>query len=286
MKKIFISAVILAITQTTIAQQNYCDFEGNKSISFAFSTGHLDTMINNPMSSPTNTSSKCARYIRDTATYDNIVMLPYSKLVDVSPYAVAGAAAPKIQIKIFSTAPANTRLDVQLGSRTTTVYPAGIQSVYTASTTMQHAWEVLTFNFLQTPPGSSTTPTNIDKIILLLNPGGHNKDTIYFDDPTGPSETVLGIEENEAVASFKLFQNKPNPAKEVTNIKLQLNSSGYVSMKLYDILGKQVCTLIDQNLNPGVHSIPVDTENIPDGIYFYVMKKGGITETKKMIISK
>jgi hypothetical protein len=285
MKKIFISLSILAITKAASGQHNYCDFEGNKSISFAFWNGQLDTMKPNPATNPVNISAHCGKYIRDTARYDNIVMLPYSTLMDVTPYAIAGTGAPKFQLKVYSSAPAGMRVDLNIGARSNTVYPAGIHSIYSATTTTQHAWELLTFNFVQTPPGSSTTPTSIDKILLFFHPNSHVKDTIYFDDPSGQNETILGIEENSQM-SFKLFQNRPNPAKENTSIKLQVNSAGLVSMKLYDVLGKQVATLIDQNLNPGVHTIPVETEDMPDGIYFYVLKKGGITQTRKMIISK
>lgn len=286
MKKIFISASILLLTQTAVGQQNYCDFEGNKTISFAFWNGSLDSMRANPASNLINGSANCARHIRDTATYDNIVILPYSKLMDVSPYTSTVIGTPKIKVKVYSTAPVGTQINIELGIRSNTTYPAGIHSVFSASTSTQRTWELLTLNYLQSPVGSSATATNIDKILFLFNPGSHAKDTVYFDDITGPNETALGIEENESLSSFKLFQNKPNPAKDNTNIKFFLNSGGFVSMKLYDVLGKQIFNLLDQNMSPGMHSIPVEIENIPDGIYFYVLKKDGVTQTKKMIISK
>jgi len=86
--------------------------------------------------------------------------------------------------------------------------------------------------------------------------------------------------------SFKLSQNYPNPAKESTFIKLQLNTLGPVTLKLYDMLGNSISSLLDQNMMAGIYSIPVETENMPNGIYFYVLKKGSVSQTMKLIISK
>jgi hypothetical protein len=86
--------------------------------------------------------------------------------------------------------------------------------------------------------------------------------------------------------SFSLFQNYPNPAKEFTRIKFQLNTSGQVSLKLFDMLGNPVSTLIDQQMVTGTYSIPVETDNFPNGIYFYVFKKENVTQTMKMVVSK
>ena len=87
-------------------------------------------------------------------------------------------------------------------------------------------------------------------------------------------------------SSFKLSQNYPNPAKENTYIKIQLNNPGNVTLKLYDMLGNPVSTILDQNMSAGIYSVPVETQNIPDGIYFYVLKKDTLSQTMRMIISK
>jgi len=86
--------------------------------------------------------------------------------------------------------------------------------------------------------------------------------------------------------AFILSQNYPNPAKEFTRIKFQLNSSGHVSLKLYDMLGKPVYTLLDQQMYVGTYSIPLETADLAEGIYFYELKKDSTTQTQRMIISK
>jgi len=80
MKKILFLISILVIVQKLTAQQNYCDFEGKKVLSFGARNGILDSLIENPNPNSINNSAHCAKYIRDTALYDNIKFFPYTKL--------------------------------------------------------------------------------------------------------------------------------------------------------------------------------------------------------------
>ncbi len=92
--------------------------------------------------------------------------------------------------------------------------------------------------------------------------------------------------EGLSAAEFTISQNFPNPAKEITFIKIQLNSEGPVSLKVYDLLGNPVSSLLDQNMIPGVYSVEVDAGQMPNGIYFYVLKKACLSQTVKMIVSR
>jgi hypothetical protein len=74
--------------------------------------------------------------------------------------------------------------------------------------------------------------------------------------------------------------------KETTKINFQLNSAGPVSLKIYDMVGNPVASLIEQNMKAGIYTIPFQTGEIPDGIYFYVLKKEGTSRSMKMIVSK
>ncbi|MGZ3920948.1 MAG: T9SS type A sorting domain-containing protein [Bacteroidia bacterium] len=286
MKKIFTLVLISFISGRSLAQQNYCDFEGIKAASLAEWNGQMDSMHVNPAPDAVNSSSMCAKYIRDTATYDNFKFFTYNKLTDVTPYASSGATQ-KINMKIYTSAPVGTSIDLQLGVKTNTTYPGGVHSIYTATTSVQHAWQVLTFNYVANPIGATVLPTDVDKIVVLMRPNSHNRDTLYFDDPTGPQEVIIGFKENSISQNgFRLFQNKPNPAKDNTRISFQLNSAGQVSLKLYDLLGKPISTLVNQELNEGIHSVNVETADIPNGIYFYVLSKNGTSQISKMAISK
>lgn len=287
MKKLYFFILVFIITQKVSGQQNYCDFEGNKVLSFGLSSGVLDSFALNVNPNGVNASSRCAKYVRDTAAYDIIRLYPNMKLVDVTAYADSSAQSPKIKMKLFSTAPVGTEIQLQLGMKSIDTYPAGTHSSYAGITTVQNAWEVITFYYYESPIGSTVLPTNIDKIILLFHPLSSNRDTIYFDDISGPPLiNPAGISIFDASPSFKLFQNSPNPAKQNTIIAFQLNSSGLVSLELFDMLGNLVSSVMNQEMKAGAHSIPLETGNIPNGIYFYVLKKDGFSQTKRMVVSK
>ncbi|MBA3704713.1 MAG: T9SS type A sorting domain-containing protein [Bacteroidetes bacterium] len=287
MKKLILLILIFTIVQIGKAQQNYCDFEGLKSIRFGFATGQLDTFSLNPAPNLVDSSANCGKYIRSTTLYDNFKIHPYNLLTDINSYANDSLQSPKIQMKIYSSAPAGTSVILQLGTKNDDTYPSGIHSEYIAMTTMKNAWEQLIFDYLQSPTGSLTTSTNIDKIVVLFHPASASRDTIYFDDLTGPSLMApINVPQLENLPAFKLYQNIPNPVKENTQINFQLNSSGYISLELYDLLGQPVRSLINQNMKTGTYSIPVETSTIPDGIYFYILKRDNFSKTMKMIVLK
>jgi hypothetical protein len=286
MKNLLLLLIILILSPGLEAQQVYCDFEGLKVIHFGASTGKLDTIYNNPDLTGLNTSAHCAKYIRDTSMYDNFKIYTNSKMLEVDQYANNTFSAPRIKMKLYSSAPVGTMIQLQLGSSLNDNYPGGVHSEYIAYTSSQGAWQNITFYYLQSPQGGLTSTSNLDKVVLLIHPGTSERDTIYFDELSGPALSAVNVPFYESIATFKLYQNSPNPVKEVTHINFQLNTSGFISLKLFDMLGNPVRMLLDQNMKPGNYSIPVETENIPDGIYFYVLKKDGISRSMRMIISK
>lgn len=285
MKKLLLIMMTIVIGQVVTAQQNYNDFEGSKTSYFGFFTGNLDTIMTNPEINMIDSSSHCAKYVRDTVLYDNLQIHPNNKLVDVINYA-SPSASMKIKMKLYTTAPIGTPIQLQLGSSSIASYPAGVQSEYTAITTVQNGWQQLVFNFSQIPAGSTVTAANVDKIVLLFKPNSKTTDTYYFDDLSGPTVAPVSVPVMESVGGFKLYQNTPNPVKEQTKINFQLNSPGPVSLKLYDMVGNPVASILEQNMKAGIYSVPFDTSEMPNGIYFYVLKKEGSSRSMKMIISK
>ncbi|MBA3971005.1 MAG: T9SS type A sorting domain-containing protein [Bacteroidetes bacterium] len=282
MKKIFLLLLAFVTFEKINAQQNYCDFEGSKVIYFGGYSGILDSAFANPDPNTINPTTFCAKYIRDTVLFDNFKMYPSAKLSDVSPYATFTTL--KIKMKLYTSAPVGSNILLQLGTKFDDIYPSGTHSEYTAVTTAQNAWQVISFNFFQIPTGSMTAPTDIDKIVVLFKPNTSGRDTIFFDDPTGPEIIVSGIP-TENFPAVKLYQNHPNPAKEITQISFQVNTTSVVSLKLFDILGNSVSSLVNQTMKPGNYNIPVQTLTIPNGVYFYVLEANGIKKSLKMIVS-
>ncbi len=85
---------------------------------------------------------------------------------------------------------------------------------------------------------------------------------------------------------YKLEQNYPNPFNPVTKISFDLPVSGLVSLKIYDILGKEVATLVNEIKNAGRYSIDFDGSSFASGTYFYRLESNGFVSTKKMMLIK
>lgn len=86
--------------------------------------------------------------------------------------------------------------------------------------------------------------------------------------------------------NFELRQNYPNPFNPVTNISFDISNSNFVSLVVYDVLGREVETLVNENLNPGKYNVNYDASRLTSGVYYYKLTAGNFFETKKMILSK
>jgi hypothetical protein len=91
---------------------------------------------------------------------------------------------------------------------------------------------------------------------------------------------------NEVPASYNLSQNYPNPFNPVTKINFALPKSGLVTLKIYDILGKEVALLLNETRNAGTYSFEFNASNLSSGIYFYKLESNGFTDIKKMMLVK
>ncbi len=98
---------------------------------------------------------------------------------------------------------------------------------------------------------------------------------------------VTGIKENpKVVSNYKLEQNYPNPFNPSTTINFQIPSSSRVSLKVFDVLGREVSTLVNENKSAGKYSVTFDADKLTSGVYFYNLQAGNYSETKKMILIK
>jgi photosystem II stability/assembly factor-like uncharacterized protein len=85
---------------------------------------------------------------------------------------------------------------------------------------------------------------------------------------------------------FSLFQNYPNPFNPVTKIRFGVPKKDFVSMNIFDALGREIATLVNQNLQPGTYEVDFDGSNFPSGVYFYRLSAGDFRAVHKMIILK
>ncbi len=86
--------------------------------------------------------------------------------------------------------------------------------------------------------------------------------------------------------SFSLAQNYPNPFNPATTINFDLPVSAYVSLMIYDLNGKQVMNVINENKSSGKYSVNIDASALPSGVYFYRLNASGFVSMKKMILLK
>lgn len=85
---------------------------------------------------------------------------------------------------------------------------------------------------------------------------------------------------------YALEQNYPNPFNPSTTIKYQLPQAGQVLIKLYDVLGREVKTLLNEEKEVGYHQLTIDASPLASGVYFYRLQSGGFTNTKKLLFIK
>jgi len=121
--------------------------------------------------------------------------------------------------------------------------------------------------------------------------GGVPGDGFYFDNfrvvnyTDGPG---VGISQNgnEIPVRFALYQNYPNPFNPVTRIDFDIPKQEFVSIKLFDVLGRAVKTLVSQNMNAGRFYTELVASDLSGGVYFYKIEAGSFIESKKLVLVK
>lgn len=94
------------------------------------------------------------------------------------------------------------------------------------------------------------------------------------------------VEDEETPTEFKLYQNYPNPFNPTTRIKYQVSSIREISLKVYNVLGKEVTTLVNEVKPAGNYEIEFDGSDFTSGVYFYVLQVSGMRLSKKMLLIK
>jgi hypothetical protein len=99
--------------------------------------------------------------------------------------------------------------------------------------------------------------------------------------------TLVGVEDDvNGVTDYSLAQNYPNPFNPTTSISYSLAERSAVSLKVYDVLGNEVATLVNTTQDVGAYDINFDASNLASGLYIYTLKAGSFTSTKKMMLLK
>jgi hypothetical protein len=91
-------------------------------------------------------------------------------------------------------------------------------------------------------------------------------------------------EESGVPERFELSQNYPNPFNPETNIRIAVQKEGFVSLKVFDVTGREVLTGVQESLKPGVYNVQLNTASLPSGVYFYRMTTADFSQTRKMTL--
>lgn len=112
----------------------------------------------------------------------------------------------------------------------------------------------------------------------------HVGSKMFIDDLSWGSATAVNEINAQTPNEFRLEQNYPNPFNPSTRIQYQLSNSSQVSLKVYDVLGNERATLLNEHKPAGSYEVDFNAQELSSGIYFYKMQSGSFIETKKMIL--
>jgi hypothetical protein len=111
--------------------------------------------------------------------------------------------------------------------------------------------------------------------------GTNNGTILKWSNPSVSVENTPGL-----VNSYSLEQNYPNPFNPSTSISFSIAGGGLVTLKVYDVLGREAATLVNEELTAGSHSVKFNASELSSGIYFYTLTSGNYVSTRKMVLLK
>ncbi|MCU0406574.1 MAG: T9SS type A sorting domain-containing protein, partial [Ignavibacteriaceae bacterium] len=132
--------------------------------------------------------------------------------------------------------------------------------------------------------------SNIKKLEVMEIPGGYE----LWMSCLGRGIAVLTVNdgttsidnEEESPTSFMLSQNYPNPFNPTTSIQYAISSKQFVSLKVYDVLGNEIASLVNEEKPAGTYEVQFDASAFTSGVYFYTIRTSNFTNTRKMILIK
>jgi hypothetical protein len=191
----------------------------------------------------------------------------------------------------FSTLPAPTDLVLQRSAE------KEITLTWIDNSTVENGYVIerkknpqISFTVLDTLKGSGNQ--YVDKEVELSQAYTYRikayKNSVESDYSNEASLSLVGVKEEKEIipTEYSISQNYPNPFNPTTKLKLALPKAALTKLIIYDLLGREVQTLINKELEAGYHEINFDASNLPSGVYYYRIQSGDFIQTKKMILIK
>ena len=120
-------------------------------------------------------------------------------------------------------------------------------------------------------------------LISFINVYADNANNKHFNNPTdGIGSGISSIISDD----YKLYQNFPNPFNPVTKISYKIDREGYVSLKVYNLVGQVIRVMVDESQEPGKYSVVFDASDFSTGVYLYKLEVNDFTSVKRMTLIK
>ena len=160
------------------------------------------------------------------------------------------------------------------GTNNSPIMSTFVQSVGAFTPTLASQWATKIF----------AVPVGTNMVRFVAKSGFGNN--LYIDDVTSGTATGVGNPISLSPDTYNLSQNYPNPFNPSTKISFNIPENGLVSLKVYDMTGKEVADLVNSNMSKGSYSVDFNASKLSSGIYFYTIKAGNFSDTKKMMLVK
>ena len=237
------------------------DFECNQHVDFVFSHSGINfrRVVNPDMNG--NTSDYVATYTRNGGEEFDVIIGFFDGNLALQ-------SDSRLAIDVWDpAAPTTVRLSLQNTNN-------DIILETDAETSVSSEWQTLLYDV-----SSVSAATDIAKFVILFDPGQFTSNQYYFDN--FEFGAPVAVEDLEEVASFNAF---PNPSKGITNFEYELTTTTMVNLTIYDITGKAVEQIVDQQQYAGKHQLNWQAGNIADGLYFYTLSINGKTAPGKITL--
>ncbi|MBN1637410.1 MAG: Ig-like domain-containing protein [Ignavibacteriales bacterium] len=152
-------------------------------------------------------------------------------------------------------------------------------------------WAGWDFKYLLNSEIGSSGDKQFHSLVIRQSDTGLLNGTIYIDNIQKDALTNILIEKENLIDGYRLYQNYPNPFNPTTKIRysvptLENKLMAYVQIKVYDMLGREIATIVNEEKSKGNYEVEFNAKNLASGLYFYTMKVGNFIQTKKMLLLK